>query len=191
MGLAYYRLKPAELQALRPLIALHEAEIIGPRARGYWFDHPDDYDYATARDVARRLDDAGKRAGLAHLELSEVQAHALGLLEVELPPDGEPLPPAPFLSSAGPDGVHMQLTAIRAALGDDPDHAAAHLSVNGRDRRFAGYLKKQVRHLREALPVIWRFYAQAAEAGEAILVVDLRARDLYEPDAAEQAEAEQ
>jgi hypothetical protein len=50
------------------------------------------------------------------------------------------------------------------------------------DPRFTDYLDKQLRHLREALPLVWRFHERAAEAGDAVLVIDLRARDLEIPE---------
>jgi hypothetical protein len=90
-----------------------------------------------------------------------------------------------FLCSAAPAGVRKHLNAARKALGPDPELAAARVAVQGSDRRVAGYLKKQVRHLREALPTVWSFYERAAAADEAVLVIDLRARDLVEPDPAE------
>lgn len=185
MGLAYFRLPAATLEALRPLIEAHEAEIVGPRARGYWFDYPDEYDYEGIRSIARQLDEAGSRAAVERLEISEVQAHALAILEIEMAPDDRPFPPALFLCSAGPSGVRAHLDAARAALGADPARAAARVGVQGSDKRVAGYLKKQVRHLREALPLVWSFYERAAAADEGVLVIDLRARDLFEPDPAE------
>lgn len=183
--MTYFRLPGEAFEALRPLIEAHEADIVGPRARGYWFDYPDEYDYAGARRVAKALEEAGARSGGERLDLSEVQAHALAILEIEMPPDNRPFPPSLFLSSAGPAGVRKHLNAARKALGPDAEMAAAHVGVQGSDRRVAGYLKKQVRHLREALPLVWAFYERAAEAGEAVLAIDLRARDLIEPDPAE------
>jgi hypothetical protein len=44
---------------------------------------------------------------------------------------------------------------------------------------------RKLRHLREALPLVWRFHERAVQAGDAILVVDLRARDLEIPDEVE------
>ena len=44
-----------------------------------------------------------------------------------------------------------------------------------------------LRHLREALPKVWNFYDKAVEEGNAVLVIDLRARDLEIPDAVELA----
>jgi len=185
VGLAYFRLPGETIESLRPSIAAHEAEIVGPRARGYWFDYPDAYDYGGARSVARQLDDAGSEAGAERLEISEVQAHALAILEIEMAPDDRPFPPALFLCSAGPSGVREHLETAREAFGADPARAGARVGVKGSDKRVAGYLKKQVRHLREALPVVWSFYERAAAADEGVLVIDLRARDLFEPDPAE------
>lgn len=185
MGLAYYRIPAQTFNELLPLITAHEADLLSPRARGYWFDAPDNYDYATVRAIATELDRAGQAAALETLILPEVQAHALSLLEIALPNDGAPFPPPLFLCSQTPEGVQLHLKAARRALGSDAERAARHFATNVRDPRFLGYLNKQLRHLREALPRVWRFYERAAEAGNAILVVDLRARDLFEPDAVE------
>jgi len=185
MGLAYYRLDTQTFEGLAPLIALHEADLLGPRARGYWFDLPEEYDYDGVRAIAAQLDQAGRAAAAETLILSEVQAHALSLLEVNLPNDGAPFPPPLFLCSQAPEGVQLHLRAARKALGADAERAARHFAVNVRDPRFLGYLNKQLRHLREALPLVWRFYERAARAGEAVLVVDLRARDLFVPEAVE------
>ncbi len=185
MGLAYYRLNPQTFESLAPLIALHEADLLSPRARGYWFDLPEEYDYDGARAVASQLDQAGRAAAAETLILSEVQAHALSLLEVNLPSDGAPFPSPLFLCSQAPEGVQLHLSAARKVFGADPERAARHFAVSVRDPRFLGYLNKQLRHLREALPLVWRFYERAAQAGAAVLVVDLRARDLFVPDAVE------
>lgn len=185
MGLAYYRVTSNVLEDLRPLIAAHEAELVGPRARGYWFDRPDDYDYEGVRSTAQQLDKAGRRHAVERLELSEVQAHSLALLDIELPRDESELPPALFMTSVDPDTLQRHLKIARRRLGDDAEKAASRFVQRERDPRFAGYLEKQVRHLREALPSVWRFHEEAAEAGDAILVVDLRARDLEIPEEVE------
>ncbi len=182
MGLAYYRIAPNVLEDLRPLIVAHEAEIVGPRARGYWFDRPDEYDYVGVRDVARQLDEAGQHNATEHLELSEVQAHSLSLLDVELPGDGGDFPPPLFMTSTDPELLKRSLKAARRRLGSSPETVASRLGQGERDPRFADYLDKQIRHLREALPLVWHFHERAAEANQAILVVDLRARDLEIPE---------
>jgi hypothetical protein len=182
VGLAYYRVKPAIIEILQPLITAHEAEVVGPRARGYWFDRPDEYDYRGVRATAQQLDRAGKKNASETLELSEVQAHSLSLLDIELPRDNGELPPALFMTSVDLDTLQRHLRIARRRLGDDPEKAARRFVQRERDPRFAGYLEKQVRHLREALPLVWGFHERAADAGEAILVVDLRARDLEIPE---------
>lgn len=185
MGLAYYRITDQKFNELLPLIAAHEADLLSPRARGYWFDTPENYDYAAVRAIAAELDRAGQAAAAESLILPEVQAHALSLLEITLPNDRSPFPPPLFLCSQPPAGVQMHLRAARKALGADAERAARHFATNVRDPRFLGYLNKQLRHLREALPRVWHFYERAAEANAAILVVDWRARDLFEPEAVE------
>ncbi len=185
MGLAYYRVEPALLESLQPLIDAHESEIVGPRSRGYWFDYPDEYDYEAVRTVARMLDEAGQRSAIERLEIGEVQAQSLSRLDAEVPRDGKVFPPALFMTSAPPDVLHAHLKVARNMLGDDPESAARRFVVSSADRRVVDYLKKQVRHLRETLPVVWHFHERAAEAGHAILVVDLRARDLDIPGAGE------
>ncbi len=185
MGLAYYQVTPDVLDELQPLIAAHEAELVGPRARGYWTERPDSYDYAGVQATAQQLDQAGQTKAVEKLELSEVQAHSLSQLNIELPNDGNEFPPALFLSSVAPAGLRRQLRIARRRLGDDPDLAAKRLVQRENDPRFAAYLDKQVHLLREALPRVWHFYERAAEAGNGILVVDLRARDLEIPDEVE------
>lgn len=184
MGLAYYRITEQTFNEVLPLIRAHEADLLGPRARGYWFDQPDNYPYETVRAIATELDRAGQTAAEC-LILPEVEAHALSLLEIALPNDGAPFPPALFLCSQAPEGVRRHLQAARRALGSDAERAGRHFAANVRDPRFLGYLNKQLHHLRKALPRVWRFYERAAEANAAVLVVDLRARDLFEPDAVE------
>ena len=189
VGLAYYRVAPDVLDDLRPLIAAHEAELVGPRARGYWFERPDDYDYQGVRDMARQLDAAGQKRATERLELSEVQAHSLSLLNVELPGDGLVFPPSLFMASADPAALRRYLRVARRRLGADPEIAASRLVQNERDPRIAAFLDRQLRHLREALPLVWHFHERAVQAGDAILVVDLRARDLEIPDAVEVMDA--
>ncbi len=185
MGLAYYRVVPDVLEELRPLIAAHEAELVGPRARGYWTERPDVYDYQGVQSTARQLDQGGKAKAIEQLELSEVQAHSLSQLNIELPNDGNEFPPALFLASGGPEGLRRQLRVARRRLGSDPDLVARRLVQEETDPRFAAYLDKQIRLLREALPLVWHFYERAANAENGILVVDLRARDLEIPDEVE------
>ncbi|MEP7285269.1 MAG: hypothetical protein ABI947_05820 [Chloroflexota bacterium] len=185
MGLIYYRVKPTVLADLRPLIEAHESELVGPRARGYWFDRPDEYDYLGVRDTARALDEAGRANALEQLELSEVQAHSLSLLDITLPSDGLEFPPALFMSSVDPVALRRQLRVAHKRLGDDPETAAGRFVQTERDPRFSAYLDKQMRHLRETLPAVWRLHEHTAETGDALLVVDLRARDLEIPEEVE------
>lgn len=185
MGLAYYRVNPNVLEELRPLITAHEAEPVGPRARGYWFDRPDDYDYEGVRDTACRLDAAGQANALERLELSEVQAHALALLDIELPHDEGAFAPSLFTTSVDPAMLRRHLRIAQRKLGSSPELAFDQIELHDSDPRFSAYMEKQVRHLGEALPLVWHFYERAAEASNAILVVDLRARDLEIPDAVE------
>ncbi len=167
------------------MITAHEAEPVGPRARGYWFDRPDEYDYQGVRATARQLDAVGQENAIVRLELSEVQAHSLSMLDIDLPSDDNELPPALFMTSLDPDTLRRHLRIARRRLGEDPDKAANRFVQRERDPRFSDYLEKQLRHLREALPLVWHFHEQAAEAGDAILVVDLRARDLEIPEEVE------
>ncbi len=190
MGLAYYRVAPDVLDKLRPLIMAHESELVGPRARGFWTERPASYDYEGVQATAQELDRVGKAKAVEQLELSEVQAHSLSQLNIELPNDGGEFPPALFLSSVSPDGLRRQLRIARRRLGDDPDSVAERLVQRENDPRFAAYLDKQVTLLREALPLVWHFYQRAADAGNGILVVDLRARDLDIPDEVELVSAD-
>jgi hypothetical protein len=185
MGLAYYRIKPSVLEEVRLLVAAHEAEPVGPRARGYWFDWPNEYDYAGVRATARQLDEIGKANVIEQLELSEVQAHALSLLEVELPRDSADFPPSLFAMSVDPAALGRYMQIAKRRLGPNPERAAEKFTHQEHDPRFSAYLDKQIRHLREALPSVWHFHERAAEAGDAILVVDLRARDLEIPEQVE------
>ena len=178
MGLAYFRIPTETFDSLSNEIAQHEADLTGPRSRGYWFDQPDSYDYEGARSMARSLYAAGENYGLEQLELTENEAHSLSLLELELPADSQPLPPSLFLTSADPHTIKSHLKFAHRKLGATPAVALARIEAPDRDPRFAGYLRKQVRHLQDALPKVWQFYARAADAGQAVLVVDLRARDL-------------
>lgn len=191
MGIAYFRLPTQALTPLWPLIRAHEAEPVGPRARGYWFDYPDDYDYDSVRETAQTLYEAGRAAALESLELSENEAHSLSLLEVEMPRDGQPFPPALFTSSAGPESALTHVRLARKVLGPDAERAGGRFATNVRDRRMLGYLNKQLRHFRATLPRLWRLYERAAETETGILVVDLRARDLFIPDPIESMEAYQ
>ncbi|HLY26789.1 MAG TPA: hypothetical protein VKQ72_10650 [Aggregatilineales bacterium] len=181
MGLAYYRVEPALLEKLQPMIEAHESDMLGPRARGYWFERPDVYDYSGVQATARQLDLAGRANAVESLELSEVQAHSLSFLDVELPSDGHEFHPALFVSSAIPAAVRLHLKAARR-LGENPEQAVRQFSAGERDPRFADYVNKQLRHLRDALPLVWNFYERAASARASVLVVDLRARDLEIPE---------
>ena len=188
MGLAYFHLPAEDFQALADLIAQHEADVVGPRARGFWFDQANEYDYEGVQTVARALFAAGERAAIDpvdRLELSENEAHSLSMLELELPADDQPITPSLFLHSADPARVRQQLKIARRKLGSTPESALTRISTPQRDPRFAGYLQKQIRHLKDALPRVWHFYEAAAEADQAVLLVDLRARDLEIPEAFE------
>lgn len=188
MGLAYFHLQPDAFQQLTALIAQHEADAVGPRARGYWFDQPEGYDYVGVQHIARQLYAAGEQGApdsVDRLELSENEAHSLSMLELELPEDDQPISPSLFLHSADHAKIRQQLKIARRKLGSTPEIALTRISTSQRDPRFSGYLQKQVRHLKEALPKVWHFYEAAAEADQAILLIDLRARDLEIPEAFE------
>jgi len=187
MGLAYFQMPPEALAALKPLIAQHESDILGPRARGYFFDRPDEYDYVSVQQVARSLYDLGVAGAQASLELSENEAHSLSMLDFELPGDDLEFPPAPFMASAAPEQVRRYLRFIQRKLGPTPEGAAARVEATSNDPRYTGYLKHQVRNLRVALPKVWRFFEAAERAGAGVLVVDLRARDVEIPEAVELA----
>src|SRR5215470_4856753 len=150
----YYRVSPAVLENLQPLITAHENELVGPRSRGYWFDRPDEYDYEGVRSVALELDEAGRANAVEQLELSEVQAHGLALLDIELPGDGGEFLPALFMTSANQSVVQRYLRVARRQLGDTPEEAAQQFVQREQDPRFSAYLDKQIRHLREALPLV-------------------------------------
>jgi len=182
VGLKYYRVSTDVLEALQPLITAHESELVGPRARGYWFDRPDEYDYEGVRSVAQELDEAGRDKAIEQLVLSEGQAHGLSLLDVDLPSDGNELSPALFMTSANPTTLRKHLRIAKKQLDDTPEEAIKRFVQHELDPRFSAYLDKQIRHLREALPLVWHFHERAAEAGDAVLVVDLRARDLEIPE---------
>lgn len=185
MGLAYYRLAQAEFDEVLPLIRAHEAEILGPRARGYWFDYPDSFNYEGVQNVASQLDQHGRDHAVEALELSELEAHALSLLEVELPRDGLPFPPSLFLASLPPEGVVQHLKLARKTLGADAERASGRFAVNVRDPRMLGYLNKQLKFMQQGLPKVWKFFERAAADQHAVLVVDLRARDVFIPEAIE------
>ncbi len=182
MGLAYFRLEAVELNRLMPLIVQHESDMLGPRARGFWFDRPDEYDYQGVQSLARQLYQAGTEHAGERLELTENEAHSLSLLEIEMPADGLDFPPSLFMVSALPEAVRRHLKIAQRKLGSTPEEAVERISISASDPRFEGYLQKQVRQLRLALPKVWHFYGAAAEARQGILVVDLRARDVEIPD---------
>lgn len=188
MGLAFFRVTPDDLKTLQPLIAKHESELVGPRARGFWFDRPDDYDYASVQADARALYHEGEvHQQATPLELSENEAHSLSLLELELPSDGSEYPPALFGCSASPEQIKRFLKIAHRKFGPTPEIAASRIEAESNDPRYTAYLQKQVNHLRAALPKVWHFYEDAESFGQAVLVIDLRARDLEIPDAVELA----
>jgi hypothetical protein len=193
MGLLYYQVDADKLTALVPLIRRHEAEIVGPRARGggMWFDRPEDFDYDGVRATAQELAAAARDGAHGQLELSEVAAHSLAFLDqldISVPSDRRPLPPAPFLCSVGPRTAAAHMQAVRQRLGAEPVEALRGLLLDVQDRRVAGYFQKQLRTLQRNFGDIWQFYGQAVEAGHGVVVVDLRARDLWTPDPVELAE---
>lgn len=191
MGIVYYQVKPDVITANRALIDLHEVEVVGPRARGYWFDQPSDFDYESVQQCARDLDQIGAQNALERLQISEPEAHALSLLEIEVPHDGKPMPPQLFLTSLTPEGLQAHMDALQEALGDDPDAAPNKIGATSRDPRYAPYLRKMVGHLREVLPRVWKFHQSAVDAGSGVLVIDLRARDLFIPDPIEREALEE
>ena len=182
MGMTYFLLPNTVFDTLADSIAIHESDQLGPRARGGWFDSDDVFDYAQSRSTATDLYEAGVRDGNAQLTLSENEAQSLSMLDIELPADGQPFPPTLFSASAGSDAVRQHLKTARRKLGSTPDVALARIEAPERDPRLAGYLHKRLHHLNEALPKVWGFYQKAADAGQSVLVVDLRARDLAELD---------
>jgi hypothetical protein len=185
--MAFFRVAPEVYHRLRPLIEKHESEPVGPRARGFWQDRPDEYDYARVQADAQQLYQQARVQASFELELSENEAHSLSLLEMEMPGDGLEYPPSLFMASANPETIKRFLRLAQRKLGPSPEIAVTRISVDSNDPRYAAYLQKQVRHLREALPKVWHFYAEAEKAGQAVVVVDLRARDLEIPDAVELA----
>lgn len=187
MGIAFFRVSPEVHTRLLPLITAHESDLLGPRARGYWADRPDVYDYAGVQATARSLYDQARSAAAGDLELSENEAHSLSMLDLELPGDGLEFPPALFMSSAGRDAVQRMLKLAKRNFGATAAIAAGNLAVESTDPRYRAYLEKQVRHLRDALPKVWGFYAAALENGQAVVAVDLRARDVEIPEAIELA----
>src|SRR5579859_48354 len=120
------------------MIESHESDMLGPRARGYWFERPDVYDYSGVQSIARQLDQAGRANAAETVELSEVQAHSLSFLDIELPSDGQEFRPALFISSADPAAVRLHLKAARR-LGENPELAARQFSAGERDPRFVDY----------------------------------------------------
>lgn len=185
MGMAFFRVAPEQYHRLRPLIEKHESEPVGPRARGFWMDRPDDYDYAQVQADAQELYQQARQHAVAEIELTENEAHSLSLLEMEMPGDGLEYPPSVFMASATPEIIKRFLRVAQRKLGFSPEVAASRIDAESNDPRYAAYLQKQVRHLREALPKVWHFYADAEKSGQAVVVVDLRARDLEIPDAVE------
>jgi len=185
MGLAYYRLGPTVLDRAQTLIEAHEADILGPRARGFWFDYPEEYDYQSAQQIAQKLDEIGKREATERLEISEVQAHALSQLEIDFPRDEQPFPPSLFLCSASAENVRVHLKVARRALGLSAERLGGRFGANVRDPRLRGYMDKLLRNLQIVVPTVWNFFDRAVADNQAVLVVDLRARDVFIPDAAE------
>jgi hypothetical protein len=187
MGIAYFRVEPEHYTALEPLITAHEADMLGPRARGYWTERPDHYDYAGVQAAARALYDKASLVAQGRLELSENEAHSLSLLDLELPGDGLEFPPALFMSSASSDSVQKLLKRAIRSFGPTPAIAIQNIEVQSSDPRYRGYLEKQVRHLRIALPKVWAFFAEAGTYHQAVISVDLRARDVEIPESVEMA----
>jgi hypothetical protein len=187
MGLAYFRVSPAHYEALQGLILQHEADILGPRGRGLWYERPDDYDYHAVQYIARRLFSESRELAEATLELSENEAHSLSMLEIELPPDSLELPPSLFIASGSPDQVKRSLKIARRRLGATSAQAITKLEVSGTDPRYVGYLRRTLRHLQGALPKVWDFFEQAERHQQAVILVDLRARDVEILDPVEMA----
>ena len=185
MGLLYFRVTAEVVEQNAALIELHEAEPVGPRARGYWTSYPTDYDYVAVKATATALAAIGTQAAHETLVLTENQANALPLLELDLPDDHKAYAASLFTTSLSPERVVKFMQKAKRRLGADPDRVAAMLVSEESDARFSLYVDKQMRHLREALPLVWHFYERAIAAKDAILVVDLRARDLDIPEAVE------
>lgn len=185
MGLLYFRVTAEVFEQSAALIDQHEAEPVGPRARGYWTAYPTDYDYAAVKATATTLAAIGAPVAHETLLLTENQANALPLLELDLPDDDKVYAASLFTTSLSPARVVKFMQKAKRRLGTDPDQVAGLLVGEAMDERFSLYFDKQLRHLREALPLVWRFYERAIAAGDAILVVDLRARDLDIPEAVE------
>jgi len=186
MGMTYFSIPNADFEVLADQIATHEADQLGPRARGGWFDSDSQFDYAQSRQTAADLYQAGVHQGNPdRLTLSENEAQSLSMLDIELPGDDQPFPPTLFSASAAPDAVRLHLKIARRKLGTTPAIALARIEAPERDPRLAGYLRKRLHHLNDALPKVWSFYQKAAEADQSVLVVDLRARDLDELEAVE------
>jgi len=188
MGLAYYRVDRQTYEAARDQIAVHEADILGPRARGYWFDTPEDYPYQEVQNATRQLDALMHNAASEALELSENEASGLSLLSIQLPDtedSANEFSRSLFLASVDADSVQSYMLIMKEQLGDDPDQVARKMRPERTDARTRAYYQAQIVHLRSALPKVWRFHERAAAAGEAVIVVDLRARDVFIPDTLE------
>jgi hypothetical protein len=188
MGIIYHQIPLPKLHLLRTLIKNHEANLLGPRARGYWIDYPDMFDYEQTQEVAQTLDQTARESSTTQLELSELQAHALTLLELEMPHDGAELPPQLFLVSGGKEIITGHLEIVRGLFAGNPANVAKMLRATTRDRRFQAYFDKMMNLLRETLPQVWQFWESAEKAGMAIVVIDLRARDVFIPSPEELAE---
>jgi len=142
MGMAFFRVAPEHYARLRPLIEKHESEPVGPRARGFWMDRPDDYEYVRVQSDAQQLYQEARTHALAELELSENEAHSLSLLEMELPGDGLEYPPSLFMSSATPEMIKRFLRVAQRKLGLSPEVAASRIDAESNDPRYAAYLQK-------------------------------------------------
>lgn len=188
MGLAYYRVDRRTYADLQTLIAAHEADMLGPRARGYWFETPSDYPYQDVQNTARTLDSTARSVASEALELSENEAAGLSLMGIALPDseqgDSE-FNPSLFFTSLDPDAVQTYMQIVAEQLGTNPDKIARNVRPERSDSRSRAYYQAQIAHLRSALPKVWRFHERASSASEAVVVVDLRARDVFIPDAVE------
>jgi hypothetical protein len=188
MSLVYYRIPNEVLLKNRRLAAAHEADPLGPRARHYYSEGEADYDYEGAQRTAQQLDAQGLANQTARLELIEPESQAMALLDIEIAQERRSVyQPAMFLCSADSAQVRLHVAAARKRLSPDIDAAVEAIALEEGDHRTSGYLAKQLRHLRTALGKVWRFYEAAESAGEAVLLVDLRARDVFIPDLVELA----
>jgi hypothetical protein len=89
------------------------------------------------------------------------------------------------MSSASAETLRRWFKIATRKLGASPETVGQQFKQGENDPRFSPYLEKQLRHLREALPLVWHFHERAIEVGDSVLVVDLRARDLEIPEEVE------